>query len=203
MFTFTLFPYEMHPTLLTGLLENLNTLRRHNPSWNYQLVDNENAHLVVLDFTLYDSLARLTPEAFLRISQGKTGKILVLLSARQVVLARQLMLSYSCSLLCVDERQLRLRELVESSLKNRRYISPFFLHACQNVEQRPVAVYFTPAERQIIKGLRCGHNGVEISRKIFRSQKTISSHKRRIMQKLGVKNDLELHNAMMDMQAED
>lgn len=202
MFIFTLCSRVAHPTLLTGLLESLNALRSHNPGWDYQLTDNENADLTVLDFTGYASLAALTEEEFLCINPAKAGKIVVLLSARQAVMARQLMQSHPCSLLCVDERQLRLRELVECSLKKRRYISPLFLRLREGEEQPPAAVHFTVAEKKVINGLRGGKSGVEMALEMFRSQKTISSHKRSIMQKLGATSDLELRKAIMGMQGQ-
>ncbi|MBF2788687.1 LuxR C-terminal-related transcriptional regulator [Enterobacter asburiae] len=48
--------------------------------------------------------------------------------------------------------------------------------------------------------LKSGKTGIELSREMFRSQKTISTHKRKIMLKLGVKNDLELRKATHKLQ---
>ncbi|WP_206689005.1 LuxR C-terminal-related transcriptional regulator [Enterobacter asburiae] len=48
--------------------------------------------------------------------------------------------------------------------------------------------------------MKSGKTGIELSREMFRSQKTISTHKRKIMLKLGVKNDLELRKATHKLQ---
>ncbi|MEP8889446.1 helix-turn-helix transcriptional regulator [Enterobacter roggenkampii] len=199
MFTYTLFSRVSHPTLLTGLLEGLSILRIHNSGWDYQLIDNENAHLVVLDFTDRDSLDMLTEQEFQFINQKKAEKVLVMLTATQTVLARQLIQFHRCSLLCVDERQPRLLELIEGSLKRQRYISPFFSRMRYRAEKLTSTIHFTATEKKILNRLRDGKTAKEISHEIFRSQKTISSHKRNIMQKLGVTSDLELRQAIIEI----
>jgi hypothetical protein len=51
-------------------------------------------------------------------------------------------------------------------------------------------------KKKVLIGLKSGKTGIELSREMFRSQKTISTHKRKIMFKLGVKNDLQLRKAI-------
>lgn len=198
MFIYTILSRITHPTLLMGFLESLNELRKHNPGWDYQLVkvDAGDVNLTLLDLTGHSSLATLTLFESQCINQVKAARVLVLLRANQVVLAQQLMQSYSCSVLCVDERQLRLRELVECSMKIRRYISPLFLRVRESAALQSEAVHFTTAETRVLDGLRFGKNGVQLSNELFRSQKTISTHKRNIMKKLGAKSELELYKAL-------
>lgn len=199
MFTYTVNCRAIQPTLLTGFRECLKDVSAHNPGWGFQVVEQEGAHLSVLDFTTYETLASVAPNDILTISDADASKALVMLTASQSGLALQLMKYYRCSLLCVDERHLRLRELVECSLKKRRYISPRFRHLDENTEHVIIPVRFTGAEMNVLNGLRNGKSGVEISQELFRSQKTISSHKRKIMKKLGVTNNIELRKAIMGM----
>lgn len=199
MITFTIFPGTTHPTLLTGFVECLNTLRLHNPGWSYELVQHDNANLQLVDLTTCHSFDEMTAEDHRRISHPETWRVLVLLNSRQRGLARELLRTRRCSLLCVDEQLLRLRELVECSLKKRRYISSFFTQMSENAPEGRLSAEFTHAEIKIINALRCGKNGVEISNELFRSQKTISTHKRRIMKKLGVVNNMQLREAIMNM----
>ena len=74
------------------------------------------------------------------------------------------------------------RELFHSTLITR-------YHSAVNVGQ---SVVFTQAENKILERILQGYTGVEMSAQLFRSQKTISSHKRSIMQKLGVHDDVAL-----------
>lgn len=203
MITYTIFPGTTRPTLLTGFVECLNTLRLHNPGWSYELVQHDDADLQLVDLTCSRSPDELTTEELRRISQPAPWKVLVLLTIRQKELARELLKTRHCSLLCVDEQQLRLRELVECSMKKRRYISSFFSHLSEDAHGGHSDIVFTHAEIKIINALRCGKNGVEISNEMFRSQKTISTHKRRIMKKLGVENNMELREAIMNISLSD
>lgn len=197
MFTYLIDSRVPHPTLLTGFLACLEDLPESSPGRNYRLTGQEEAHLVVLDFTSRASLEALTPEESCLIQHSKPWKIVVLLSAAQQLMACQLISTYKCSLLCVDERQLCLRELVESSLKKRCYISPIFIQVQKRYDSIKAGVEFTLAETKVLNGLRRGMSGIQISLELFRSQKTISSHKRKIMQKLGLKNNLELRKVIL------
>ena len=65
-------------------------------------------------------------------------------------------------------------------MRKRRYLSPMMARITGKCAfQEPVI--FTPAEMSVIAYLRQGYSGVEIATRLFRSQKTISSHKRNIM----------------------
>ncbi len=110
------------------------------------------------------------------------------------------MRSYRCSLLCVDERLLELRELIKHSMKKQRYISAHFLRLQEQENNITDGMIFTDAEKKVLIGLKSGKTGIELSREMFRSQKTISTHKRKIMFKLGVKNDLQLRKAIQKLQ---
>ncbi len=199
MFTFTISAHIIHPTFLTGLLSCAQNLSIANPGWHYRLVHEGKANLTVLDFTDQDTPDMLNDEDLRCLNLGQDGEILVLLGIRQKRLAQYLYQSYRCSLLCVDERQFRLRDLVESTQRQRRYISPLFLRMGVTTEQQSQDVKFTPVETKVIRGQRLGKTGAELSAKLFRSQKTISSHKRSIMHKLGVKSTFELYQALNEM----
>ncbi|EPC4330250.1 regulatory LuxR family protein [Enterobacter sp. AG326] len=200
MFTFTIYSRVVHPTLLNGFLSSLKAFREQNPEWNYELIRHDNAHLTLLDFTAYDALTDITAAEYEGLCRPGEGTALVMLSACQEKLALQLMKSYRCSLLCVDERLLELRELIKHSMKSQRYISAHFLRLREQKNNISDGMFFTDAERKVLSGLKSGKTGIELSREMFRSQKTISTHKRKIMFKLGVKNDLELRKAIQKLQ---
>ncbi|MCU6278853.1 helix-turn-helix domain-containing protein [Enterobacter quasiroggenkampii] len=199
MFTFTISAHIIHPTLLTGFLTCAHKLSLANPGWQYRLVHGEKAHLNVLDFTDHHMPDTLSDEDLGSLNQCREGEILVLLGTRQKRLAQYLYQSYPCSLLCVDERNFRIRDLVESTLRQRRYISPLFISMKIITAQRSLDVKFTPAETKVISGLRRGKTGAELSAKLFRSQKTISAHKRSIMHKLGVNSNFELYQVLNEL----
>jgi len=200
MFTFTIYSRVVHPTLLNGFLYSLKAFREQNPEWNYEVIRYDNARLTLLDFTAYDALTDITAAEYEGLCRPGEGASLVMLSACQEKLALQLMKSYRCSLLCMDERLLELRELIKRSMKSQRYISAHFLRLKEQKNNIYDGMFFTDAERKVLSGLKSGKTGIELSREMFRSQKTISTHKRKIMVKLGVKNDLELRKAIQKLQ---
>ncbi|MEH3772782.1 LuxR C-terminal-related transcriptional regulator [Enterobacter asburiae] len=200
MFTFTVYSRVVHPTLLNGFLSSLKAFREQNPAWNYELIRNDNARLTLLDFTAYDTFTDISAAEFESLCRPGEGTALVMLSACQEKLAHQLMRSYRCSLLCVDERLLELRELIKCSMKKQRYISAHFLRLQEQKNNTGDGISFSDAEKKVLSGLRSGKTGIELSREMFRSQKTISTHKRKIMFKLGVKSDLELRKAIQNLQ---
>ncbi|MCM7024210.1 helix-turn-helix domain-containing protein [Enterobacter asburiae] len=100
----------------------------------------------------------------------------------------------------MDERLLELRELIKHSMKKQRYISAHFLRLQEQENNITDGMVFTDAEKKVLIGLKSGKTGIELSREMFRSQKTISTHKRKIMFKLGVKNDLQLRKAIQKLQ---
>ncbi|MEP8888250.1 helix-turn-helix transcriptional regulator [Enterobacter roggenkampii] len=200
MFTFTVFSRVIRPTLLNGFLSSLQSFCDHHSGWNYELVRHDHAHLIVLDFTVYDTLDALTDAELESLCRPDEGTVLVMLSACQGTLARHLIKAYRCSLLCVDEHQLDLRELITLSTNKRRYISSYFMRLDEQAKMMDVALLLTKAEIKVLNGLNSGKNGADLSREMFRSQKTISAHKRKIMLKLGVKTDLELRRTIQNFQ---
>lgn len=200
MFTFTVCSRVVHPTLLNGFLSSLKAFREQNPDWKYELTRQDNAHLTLLDFTAYHTLTDISAAEYESLCRPGEGTALVMLSACQEKLAHQLMRSYRCSLLCVDERLLELRELIKHSMKKQRYISAHFLRLQEQENNITDGMIFTDAEKKVLIGLKSGKTGIELSREMFRSQKTISTHKRKIMFKLGVKNDLQLRKAIQKLQ---
>ena len=200
MFTFTVCSRVVHPTLMSGFISSLKAFREQNPDWKYELTRQDNAHLTLLDFTAYDTLTDISAAEYESLCRPGEGTALVMLSACQEKLAHQLMRSYRCSLLCVDERLLELRELIKHSMKKQRYISAHFLRLQEQENNITDGMIFTDAEKKVLIGLKSGKTGIELSREMFRSQKTISTHKRKIMFKLGVKNDLQLRKAIQKLQ---
>lgn len=181
-------------TLQLGLINCLDTLRRQNPGWQYRFSENDDIHmhLRILDFTAYELPEHNPSEELVLTREVNPFQTLILLSSRQCMLARQLLQSCCCSLLCVDERQIHFREIIECSLYNKRYISPLFC----GLQKAAGRVTFTKAESRVLAALKEGCSGVEMAQKFHRSQKTISSHKRRIMHKLGVTNDVGLFRVL-------
>jgi DNA-binding NarL/FixJ family response regulator len=185
---------------MSGFISSLKAFREQNPDWKYELTRQDNAHLTLLDFTAYDTLTDISSAEYESLCRSGEGTALVMLSACQEKLAHQLMRSYRCSLLCVDERLLELRELIKHSMKKQRYISAHFLRLQEQENNITDGMIFTDAEKKVLIGLKSGKTGIELSREMFRSQKTISTHKRKIMFKLGVKNDLQLRKAIQKLQ---
>lgn len=84
-----------------------------------------------------------------------------------------------------------MREIIQLTMKKKRYLSPMIVRRSSATAPTEV-VGFTPAESTVLNYLSKGWSGAEISKVLFRSEKTISTHKRNIMGKLGVKDDFEL-----------
>lgn len=189
---------------LYGFTIALNDLLKNNPEWSYSLINkadpaSEKAHLILIDFTNYESIREITQEENKLIQKKNGYKTLALLKGEQFALAYTLQKHYTCSMLCVDELQFHIRELVESSLKKRRFTSAMTVKMVEKYVQLYKNIQFTAAETRILSGLYSGKRGVEISYELCRSQKTISSHKRRIMKKLGVKDELSLKLIMKEI----
>lgn len=196
MFTYIIATHITNHTLRIGLIECAKKLSSANPDWEYRIVNEGDAHLIVLDFT---SREILSEQDLQHLVERPDSRTLVLLGARQKGMAQYLYQTYCCSLLCVDERTFRIRELVECTIKKIRYISPLFRSMFVIESQHKIDAEFTDAEARVINLLSSGNSGLDISRKLFRSQKTISTHKRNIMRKLGVKNSFELHKVISEM----
>ncbi|MBF9771263.1 helix-turn-helix domain-containing protein [Enterobacter asburiae] len=189
---------------LYGFTLALNELLKNDPELSYSLINktdpaSEKTHLTLIDFTNYESISEITQEENKLIEKKDGYKTLVLLKGEQSALAYTLQKHYTCSMLCVDELQFHIGELVESCLKKRRFTSTMTVKMVEKYSQLYRNIHFTAAEKRILSGLHSGKRGTEISYELFRSQKTISSHKRRIMKKLGVKDDLSLKLIMKEI----
>ncbi|MGL4723230.1 MAG: response regulator transcription factor [Scandinavium sp.] len=173
-------------------------LARTNPGWNYLLTsqqeDGVKPDLFIIDFTRH---TEIKPEDI----PVKNSRLLILVHAFQRRLIRTLLEESRCSVLCVDEHFLNFRDIVESSARNKRFISPLVREMMMKQPDEATPVFLTEAECKVLNFIRNGKNGVEISQALFRSQKTISSHKRNIMRKLGVRDDLGLKQKILAMEA--
>ncbi|MEH0887967.1 helix-turn-helix transcriptional regulator [Enterobacter sp. UNJFSC 003] len=154
----------------------------------YSFTGNDDIPLLVVDATQSKTVNDLPPDV-LPLLQCKS--ILILVNALQKTFIQSLVNDFRCSLLCVDEINIHMRDIIEMAMRKKRYLSPLTLRA-QHKQSIDTDIKFTPTEHRIITYFGEGLSGVEISKRLFRSEKTISSHKRRIMQKIGAKNDVEL-----------
>jgi len=200
MFIYNVYAPKINDIYLCGLIDCLNDIPRNNPGWYYRLHQEEEPgetpHLTVLDFT------KCTTDAMFNMLNNTRGyKMLVLVRSQQTDLIAELMLQQTCSILCVDERYLRIRDVIECSLRRRRYVSPMILVIVKQKKPFVDPVNLTCAERRVLELLDQGKNGVQISHELFRSQKTISSHKRNIMKKLGLTEDIELKMIISEMRS--
>jgi DNA-binding NarL/FixJ family response regulator len=164
-------------------------LAASNPGWCWSVLpsDGESTppNLSVLD---------LTTEQDIDISAlpGSQGRLLVLVRATQKRVITALLTQSRCSLLCVDDHQFEIKDIVDCSHRHKRFLSPFVRSLKEGQAPKTSPVSLTETESKILAFIRDGKSGVEISRSLFRSQKTISSHKRNIMRKFGVSDDLAL-----------
>lgn len=172
-------------------------LARTNPGWSYSLTSQEEQGI-----TPNLSILDLTQQAEMKAEElpFNNSHLLILVHASQRRLIRTLLDESRCSLLCVDEHFLNFREIIESSARNKRFISPFARELMMKQPEAEEVVLLTDAESKVLSYIRSGKNGVEISQALFRSQKTISSHKRNIMRKLGVRDDLGLKQKILAME---
>lgn len=193
MFTYQIRYFPCKGIYLSGFCQGLNELMSSNPNWQYciqpsSVPDDPAIHLMIVDATGCESLCDLPLQALGALVRKRT---LVFVNANQQALTTTLVKDFGCSVLCVDERSFRIREIIESTLKKKRYLSASVLcdpHSASPVKQ----ITFTPAECSVLQHLRKGKTGAEIAKLLFRSEKTVSSHKRSIMRKLGTKTEIEL-----------
>lgn len=206
MFNYKILPINVCHTYLCGLNQCFDALTKNNSGWCYELLDDDagtdDAHLTILDFTSYAELDDLTDTERQYLCKEKGYKILVLLKSSQTKLISELYHHSTCSVLSTDERLFRVRELVDSSLKKRRFISVQIVVSLQHPPVPEALVSLTTAEIRVLSHLRHGKRGQEISKELFRSQKTISTHKRSIMKKLGVSNEMGLLMKIKTMEQE-
>ncbi|MDY1038737.1 hypothetical protein GJV04_06790 [Enterobacteriaceae bacterium RIT714] len=191
MFIFQIQNHISNNIYLAGIRCSLDKLASHNPHWRYQMASAQvcpesEVHLMTFDVTHCN-----TTEEFLSCDVPNTPHALVLIKAAQKELLSSLVTHFNCSILCVDEVNFQMRELIETVVKNNRYLSA--------IATRHKTIVF-PVEQAMLTRTECtilgylgqGRSGVDISKALFRSEKTISTHKRSIMRKLKVTNDLEL-----------
>lgn len=201
MFTYQVRYFPCNELYLSGLRHSLNTLSKNNPDWQYRMQpylpgNARESDLILVDATNTQQPHDFSPEVLSMLYSRRT---LVLVNAAQRELTATLITAFSCSVLCVDEPHYQLRDIIQGTLKKTRYLSPFTARVLQRQSSPFDSIIFTLAERRVLEHLRRGYSGVEIARLLFRSQKTVSSHKRNIMRKLGVKNDVELSRNIHDV----
>jgi len=195
MFTCQIRYVARNDIYLSGIRAGLESIVSANPGWHCQLspvspLAQEEEHLIIIDATGCEKPSGLSPESVSVLSSKHT---LVMVKAAQRLMIKNLLQQYRCSILCVDELNFQMRDIIQHTMENKRYLSPLIIR--QNHESalaKPIV--FTPAEMTVLEYLRKGCSGSEISKLLFRSEKTISSHKRNIMGKLGVRDDFELNS---------
>ncbi|WP_320726803.1 response regulator transcription factor [Enterobacter sp. 118C5] len=193
MFTFQI-RYIAHPRIylsgIRGCLDNIvhNQSHREYCFSPYVFNKKEEIHLLVIDATCHETINDF-PVAVLDLLKRRST--LMLVNALQKTLIEQLEKAHCCSVLCVDEMTFDMRDILEMTMHNKRYLSPLVMRIGQQRDPED-EIALTPSEYQVMKYFGNGLSGVEISKRLFRSEKTISSHKRRIMKKLGARSDVEL-----------
>ncbi|QKN81664.1 helix-turn-helix domain-containing protein [Scandinavium goeteborgense] len=175
---------------------SLEQLSRTNPGWTYSMMTEMPAADTPINLCLMDLTAEEDGDVALFPVTGSRMMVLVRATQRRLIKALQ---QKRCSILCVDEHYFNLREVIESSMRNKRFLSPFIRELTAQVPSAEHIVVLTEAENKVLNFIREGKNGVEISNAIVRSQKTVSSHKRNIMRKLGVCDDLSLKKKLLAM----
>jgi Response regulator containing a CheY-like receiver domain and an HTH DNA-binding domain len=179
---------------LSALGHGFSQLARTNPGWNYTLSTVHEAEttpdLYVLDLTMEKEwdVDRLPVNH---------SRLLILVQASQRKLIKQVLNESRCSLLCVDEHYFTFRDIVELCMRRKRFLSPFARALMSEQTHTHSAIQLTEAESKVLEYIRAGKSGVEMSQALFRSQKTISSHKRNIMRKFGVRDDLGLKQKLI------
>lgn len=203
MFYYTMRYFSHNELYISGLRICLDRIAKGNPQWHYTLlpfsdISPSDAHLNIIDCTSFDSVSALLP-VMRKLNNLPGYRILLLVSGAQKGLISQLGLYYSCSMLCVDEYHFQIHDIIDCNLKHMTWHSPMIMRFRRDDEvTEPVS--FTQAENKIVERIVKGYSGVEISAQLFRSQKTVSTHKRRIMQKLGVKDEVELKSAILKLE---
>ncbi|MFL4368456.1 helix-turn-helix transcriptional regulator [Enterobacter asburiae] len=205
MFIFNLRAVLCNQTYLHGLTLSLNDMLNHNPEWSYRLLCDDDhtqvsPHLIVMDFTSHESLEQVTTEEHTLLTTEKGYRLLLLVHTNQKRLITSLFREYTCSLLSVDESTFQIRDVVDASLRKCRYLSPSIQQSRQGQIQPNPKVLMTSAEAKVLEYMMKGKTGIQIAHALFRSQKTVSSHKRKIMKKLGAKDDLQLKLIMLERQ---
>lgn len=175
-------------------------LARTNPGWSYSITTQVQDSAVTPNLYLLDLTGE--KEVFTEAFPVANSRMLVLVRASQKRLIRQIQEETRCSILCVDEHYCNFRDIVEASVRGKRFMSGFIreLSVLQSAVADTISVSLTEAESKVLDFIRDGKNGVEISQALFRSQKTISSHKRNIMRKFGVRDDLGLKQKLLAME---
>lgn len=178
-----------------AIKQGFEQLARTNPGWSYAI--STTAQGVQPSPNIY--LLDLTQEKEVVVTSFPVPgpRMLVMVHASQRRLIKQLFQESRCSILCVDEHYFNFREIIESSMRNKRFLSPFVREMTTQVPSLEENIVLTDAESKVLDFIREGKSGVEISQALFRSQKTISSHKRNIMRKYGVRDDLGLKKKLL------
>lgn len=181
-----------YPALELGFTQ----LARTNPGWSYSINLSQQTDslpdLYVLDLTT-------TKDVYIDSFPVINPRMLLLVHAAQKKMIGQILAECRCSILCVDEHYFNFRDIVESCMRNKRFLSPFIKESMTQQPVEKIDVCLTESEIKVLDFIRSGKSGVEIAEAMFRSQKTVSSHKRNIMKKFGVRDDLGLKRKIMAM----
>lgn len=180
---------------LAGIRSSLDKLASTHPHWRYHMEPSMQSPGYDAHMTIYDLTECQTMEEYLSRSIPDKPRSLVLLRVHQKELISALVQTSRCSILCVDEVHFQMRELVETLMKKKRYLSQLITRH-QTISLPASSVELTRTESMVLNYIWEGRSGVDISKVLFRSEKTISTHKRSIMKKLNVSNDLELRKCI-------
>lgn len=138
-------------------------------------------------FTLVHNILALQPQA----------RILMFSMNPEEVYARRYLQMGVKGYLKKDAPEPEIRKAIETVMNNRRYISSTLAESLVNesFEQRQGNPfdYLSPREFEICQHLVKGTSVGDISRELHLNTSTISSHKGKIFQKLGVHNQIELN----------
>ncbi|HEX4501883.1 MAG TPA: LuxR C-terminal-related transcriptional regulator [Scandinavium sp.] len=188
--------YLSHQTIwFNAINHGFEQLARTNPGWTYSVTTTAQETQPTPNLYLLDLTEE--KEVFVESFPVPSPRMLVMVHASQRRLIKQLFQQSRCSILCVDEHFFNFREIIESSMRNKRFLSPFIREITTHVPSSEEIIVLTDAESKVLDFIREGKSGVEISQALFRSQKTISSHKRNIMRKYGVRDDLGLKKKLL------
>lgn len=195
MFIFKIQYHIGNALYLSGVRSSLDTLASSNPHWGYQMMPGpacslDDVHLKIVDFTVCKTLEDIRAHA-----APDTTRTLVLLKVNQKDLISALIKEHRYSILCVDEVHFQMRDVIEIVMKKKRYLSQYASRH-QSIILPTEVVILTRTEHKVLSYLWEGRSGVDISKVLFRSEKTISTHKRSIMRKLNVTSDLELRKCI-------
>ena len=145
------------------------------------------AHLVVLNL---GTPRQDDPEIIRAILRAKANaRVIVLTLSPAIEYARELMEAGATGCLTKESAGAELVAAVEKVLSNGLYLSPALVERVVNHYVRPTRGQSTervlaPRERQVLRMIAAGQTAKEIAAALSVSNKTVETHRRRIMHKL-------------------